>query len=78
MASKAIHIEPVCDLTADSFIAAFRRFVARRDRVSDIYSDNGTNFVKANKMLQELSNHEEEEFNTKVNFELTKNDICIY
>lgn len=48
---KAIHIELVCDLTADSFLAALRRFIARRGRVSHLYSDNGTCFVKANKEL---------------------------
>lgn len=35
MTTKAIHIEPVGDLTADSFVAALRRFVARRGRVTD-------------------------------------------
>lgn len=32
MATKAIHIEVVTDMTAEAFIAAFRRFVARRGR----------------------------------------------
>lgn len=36
-----------------SFIAAYRRSVARRGVVRHIYSDNGTNFVLANKILQE-------------------------
>lgn len=53
MATKAIHIEPVCDLTADAYIAAFRRFVSRRGKIANLYSDNGTNFVRSNKILQE-------------------------
>lgn len=51
MAVKAIHLELVSDLTADAFIAAFKRFVARRGKCHEIWSDNGTNFVAANKEL---------------------------
>ncbi|CAK1591379.1 unnamed protein product [Parnassius mnemosyne] len=51
MAVKAIHLEMVSDLTSDAFIAAFKRFVARRGRCNEIWSDNGTNFVAANKEL---------------------------
>lgn len=48
---KAIHIEIVTDLTADAFMSAFRRFIARRGLPTNMYSDNGTTFVKANKDL---------------------------
>lgn len=51
MSVKAIHLELVSDLTADAFIAAFKRFVARRGKCHEIWSDNGTNFVAANKEL---------------------------
>ncbi|CAF4927804.1 unnamed protein product [Pieris macdunnoughi] len=54
MVTKAIHLEVVSDLTADSFIAAFKRFLARRGHVSDIWSDNGTNFVGASKELRQI------------------------
>lgn len=54
MTIKAIHLEIVSDLTTDGFIAALRRFVARRGLPRNIYSDNGTNFVGANKQLKEL------------------------
>lgn len=53
MFTKAIHIEAVAALTAEAFIAAFRRFAARRGAVRTLYSDNGTNFVKSNKILME-------------------------
>lgn len=51
MSTKAIHLELVGDLTSDAFIAAFRRFVARRGRCAQIWSDQGRNFVGANRQL---------------------------
>lgn len=54
MVTKAIHLEVVSDLTADGFIAAFKRFVARRGHVSEVWSDNGTNFVGASKELRKI------------------------
>ncbi|XP_045497496.1 uncharacterized protein LOC123695635 [Colias croceus] len=54
MSTRAIHLEAVTDLTAQAFIAAFRRFVARRGHCENLWSDNGTNFVGAAKELREL------------------------
>ncbi|XP_076660041.1 uncharacterized protein LOC143363331 [Halictus rubicundus] len=51
---KAIHLELVSDLTSEAFIAALRRFIARRGHCINIYSDNGTNFVGANNELRDL------------------------
>ncbi|CAK1579069.1 unnamed protein product [Parnassius mnemosyne] len=51
MSTKAIHLELVGDLTSDAFIGAFRRFVARRGRCAHIWSDQGRNFVGANRIL---------------------------
>ena len=53
MVTKAVHIELVSDLSSSSFLAALRRMAARRGTPKHIYSDNGTNFVGANKILQE-------------------------
>ncbi|XP_076661131.1 uncharacterized protein LOC143365016 [Halictus rubicundus] len=52
--TKAVHLEVVGDLTTDAFLAALKRFIARRGICSNIYSDNGTNFVGANNELNEL------------------------
>lgn len=53
MCTKAIHIELVGDLTSQSFIGAFKRFVARRGRCAHLWSDQGRNFIAANKELAE-------------------------
>jgi len=56
LAVKAVHLEPVTDLSTDAFLAAFDRFIARRGLPSDIFSDCGTNFIGADKQLQLLIN----------------------
>ncbi|CAL8145348.1 unnamed protein product [Orchesella dallaii] len=54
MATKAIHLEAVSDLTTASFIAAFRRFVSRRGFCANLFSDCGTNFIGADKEFKRL------------------------
>ncbi|XP_018357683.1 PREDICTED: uncharacterized protein LOC108757679 [Trachymyrmex cornetzi] len=54
MSVKAVHIELVEDLSADSFIAATKRFIARRGKVANLYSDNGINFVGAEHELRQV------------------------
>ncbi len=66
MAVKAIHLEAVSDLTAEAFLAAFRRFTALRGLPSDVYSDNGGNFVKANKILKVDAQKMEEKVNKAI------------
>jgi len=51
MATKAIHLEAVSDLSSDAFLAALKRFISRRGKCTNIYSDNGTNFVGAARKL---------------------------
>lgn len=47
MATKAVHLELVTDLSKEAYKAALNRFVSRRGRPRTILSDNGTNFVGA-------------------------------
>jgi len=54
-ATKAVHLELTSDLSTETFLAAFRRFVARRGRVSHIYSDCGSAFVGADRLLKHYS-----------------------
>ncbi|XP_065370748.1 uncharacterized protein LOC135962783 [Calliphora vicina] len=51
-ATKAIHLEAVSSLSTPAFLAAFSRFVARRGCPKEMFSDNGTNFVGASKVLR--------------------------
>ncbi|XP_018368501.1 PREDICTED: uncharacterized protein LOC108764660 [Trachymyrmex cornetzi] len=52
--TKAVHLEAVTDLTTEAFLAALRRFTARRGLCTTLYSDNATNFVGALRELKEL------------------------
>jgi hypothetical protein len=47
MATKAIHLELVSNLTSEAFTAALKHFIARRGLVDHLYSNNGSNFVGA-------------------------------
>ena len=49
---RAVHIEVLHSLDTDSFINALQRFICRRGQVKEIRSDNGTNFVGAEKELR--------------------------
>ncbi|CAK1603805.1 unnamed protein product [Parnassius mnemosyne] len=59
MVTRAVHLEVVSDLSTQGFLAAFKRFVARRGNCSELWSDNGTNFVGASRDLQKLFKSEQ-------------------
>jgi hypothetical protein len=52
MATKAVHLELVSNLTSEAFIAALKHVIARRGLVDHLYSDNVSNFVGANTELK--------------------------
>jgi transposase InsO family protein len=52
--TKAIHLEVVTSLTTDAFLAALRRFIARRGRPRTIHSDNGTKFRGASNQMHHI------------------------
>ena len=58
---RAIHLEVVPDLTAQSFIPCFKRFTARRGFPTKMISDNGATFKAASRMLQDIVKHPEVE-----------------
>lgn len=49
--TRAVHLELVNDMTTQSFLQAFRRFVSRRGLCKIIYSDNALTFKRASKEL---------------------------
>ena len=51
LASRAVHLETLNSMEADSFISALRRFINRRGEVRELRSDQGTNFVGAKNEL---------------------------
>jgi transposase InsO family protein len=54
--TKSVQIEAVKSLNTEAFVAALRRFVARREKPKTVYSDNGTNFQGASTQLHEVYN----------------------
>ena len=53
LSSNALHFELAGYLSTDSFILALCRFISRRGYPKSITSDNGTNFVGAQRELSE-------------------------
>lgn len=53
LVTRGVHLEVAHSLSIDSFIMSLRRFIARRGKTTVIHSDNGTNFVGANREIQE-------------------------
>ena len=55
LATRAVHFQIVQSLKASAFLQAYRRFCNRRNVFpSDVYSDNGGNFVAADKELSRV------------------------
>lgn len=55
-ATRALHLELVSALTTEAFLATLKRFVGRRGKPAQMYSDNGTNFQGAYNELSKLAN----------------------
>ena len=54
LATRAVHLEMAFGLDTDSFLNAFYRMVNRRGLPREMLSDNGTNFVAAERELRGL------------------------
>ena len=54
IATKAVHLDLVSDLTTGAFVVALRRFIGRQRIPSTLWSDHGTNFVGAEREIHRL------------------------
>lgn len=63
--TKALHLELVSDLTTESFIAAFRRYVSRRGKPARVYSDNDCNLAGASRELAKFITKEKNDLSEK-------------
>ena len=54
LATRAIHLEVVSNLSSQTFLLAFRRFISRRGLCKVIFSDNGTAFQGADAEIRSL------------------------
>ena len=69
---RAVHIKHASDLSTSAFINALQRFFGRRGKPRKIISDNGTNFVGADKELRKAMSDLED---NKINAELRQRYI---
>lgn len=54
LATRAIHLELVTDLSSQAFICALKRFISRRGIPNCLYTDNATNFRGSKTELHDL------------------------
>lgn len=52
MKTRAVHLEVVSGESSIAFIGAYEQFIGRRARCQKLYSDNGKNFVGAEKAIR--------------------------
>lgn len=62
--TSAVHLELVTDYSTEAFIAAFKRFTSRRGICATLYSDCGTNFIRADTTLRKQFDTTSKELNT--------------
>lgn len=68
--TRAIHLELVTSLTSEAYLLALKRFLSRRGKPAQIFSDNGKTFVGA---LKEFSNFLNSNANDILNFASNEN-----
>ncbi|KAL0153521.1 hypothetical protein M9458_051135 [Cirrhinus mrigala] len=53
MTTRCLHLDLLESLDSDAFLMSLRRFIARRGKPFELFSDNGTNFVGGNREIKE-------------------------
>ena len=78
-ATKAVHLELVSDETTEAFLGCLQRFFSRRGKAATIHSDNGRNFVGADREIKRLYEFVKTELeNEKVKHYLIENKVKWY
>ncbi|VDK33069.1 unnamed protein product, partial [Anisakis simplex] len=54
LATRAIHLEPVCNLTAEQFLHVIRRFIARHGYPNSVVLDNATSFQLVKTVMNDV------------------------
>ena len=66
MTTRAVHLELLNSLDSDAFLLALRRFISRRGKPAELFSDRGTNFRGAERELHEMFQAMEPELQSKL------------
>ena len=66
LTTRAIHLELLTNMSADSFLMALSRFKSRRGRPFELRCDRGTNFVGGSRELREAFMHLKPELREKM------------
>lgn len=53
--TRAVHLELVMDLSEETFLLAFRRFISRKSLPKTMISDNATTYIAAAKQIEKLT-----------------------
>ena len=72
MTVRAVYLEKAADLSSNSFFLSLRRFIVCRGNAENIRSDNGTNFIGAEKKLKAAMNKTDKK---KVTAEIIKKGV---
>ncbi|XP_014206403.1 uncharacterized protein LOC106637939 [Copidosoma floridanum] len=56
LCTRTVHLEIVKDYSTEAFITVFTQFTSRRGAYSELYSDQATNFIRAEKELAQMLN----------------------
>lgn len=76
LVTRAISVEITMDLSTNTFISAFKRFLSRRGAVSYMYSDSASTFKCAKTSLSEVQTFiNSDTYNTALGNELSDNRI---
>lgn len=75
LTTRAVHIELASELSTACFLAALKRFLARRGPVQCFYTDHGTNFIGTRSYLRDLYKFLEEDYKEVWKNELADNSI---